>query len=399
MEITSPEIRKESNPLPPLVKQSSTYKLIVPKKVEEKIRYLIHKFPHTEWSGILFIKHTGSFENNDLIITCEDLYPMDLGTSGWTEFKMSEDVTAYIADNIELFDCDLALIHSHHAMGSFFSGQDLNTLRSEGNDTNCFVSLIVDTKGTYQAAITRKLQTQDEIVTKSLGTSYEFFGDGPVQTDEDPMSETTRVINNEVIEYFMLDVEREEVSNHLEYLDKRFDEIESRKREESKVSNHEVFNTQMPYGKWWNEFKPEGKELTLFDDKTMKNLEEPLNEESVVWTPNPSLIHHLVCRLITCSLTITNKIDLKQWITRYMEKVYSNLFESNEIFPSLFKDWKETYVEFLLNQYYEENMPTMDLDLIYSVLSEAVIHELNTYPSNKYIEDYIEVLTRYISYE
>jgi hypothetical protein len=82
-----------------------------------------------------------------------------------------------------------------------------------------------------------------------------------------------------------------------------------------------------------------------------------------------------------------------------MEKVYSNLFESNEIFPSLFKDWKETYVEFLLNQYYEENMPAMDLDLIYSVLSEAVIHELNTYPSNKYIEDYIEVLTRYISYE
>ena len=36
---------------------------------------------------------------------------MDLGTSGWTEFKMNEDVTAYMAENIELFDCDMGLVH------------------------------------------------------------------------------------------------------------------------------------------------------------------------------------------------------------------------------------------------------------------------------------------------
>ena len=103
-------------PLPQLVKMSDTYKLIVPAKVEEKIRYLIRKYPHTEWSGVLFIKHTGSFEDNNLVITCEDLYPMDLGTTGWTEFKMNEDVTSYMAENIELFECDMGLIHSHHTM-------------------------------------------------------------------------------------------------------------------------------------------------------------------------------------------------------------------------------------------------------------------------------------------
>lgn len=97
--------------IPPITKGLSTYKLIVPTKVEEKIRYLIRKFPHTEWSGVLFITHTGTFEDNDLVITCEDIYPMDLGTSGWTEFKMSEDVAAYIADNLELFDCEIGLVH------------------------------------------------------------------------------------------------------------------------------------------------------------------------------------------------------------------------------------------------------------------------------------------------
>lgn len=96
---------------------SSTYKLIVPAKVEEKIRYLIRKFPHTEWSGVLFYTHTGTFENDDLVITCQDIYPMDLGSGTWTEFQMTPEVSGYIAENIELFDCDTGLCHSHHTMG------------------------------------------------------------------------------------------------------------------------------------------------------------------------------------------------------------------------------------------------------------------------------------------
>lgn len=101
----------EKKTLPALVKQSGIFKMIVPAKVEEKIRYLIRKFPHTEWSGVLFYSHTGSFEDKDLVITCEDIFPMDLGTAGWTEFKMSPAVAGYIADNLELFDCETGLVH------------------------------------------------------------------------------------------------------------------------------------------------------------------------------------------------------------------------------------------------------------------------------------------------
>lgn len=101
----------ETKSLPKLTKQSATYKLIVPQKVEEKIRYLIRKFPSTEWSGVLFYTHTGGFETNDLVINCEDIYPMDLGTSGYTEFSMAPEVSNYIANNIELFDCEMGLVH------------------------------------------------------------------------------------------------------------------------------------------------------------------------------------------------------------------------------------------------------------------------------------------------
>ena len=106
--------------LPPLIRKSDTYKLIVPSKVEEKIRYLLRKFPNTEWSGVLFTSHTGSFEKKNLVITCEDIYPMDLGNSTFTDFQMNADVASYMAQNMELFDCDLQLIHSHHSMAKLY---------------------------------------------------------------------------------------------------------------------------------------------------------------------------------------------------------------------------------------------------------------------------------------
>ena len=103
--------KEEARTLPQLIKMSDTYKLIVPSKVEEKIRYLLRKYPNTEWSGVLFYTHTGAFEDKDLVITCEDIYPMDLGNATYTDFKMNEDVASYMADNLELFNCDLGLVH------------------------------------------------------------------------------------------------------------------------------------------------------------------------------------------------------------------------------------------------------------------------------------------------
>ena len=117
----TPKVITAETSLPSLVKGDTSYKLIIPEKVEAKIRYLIRKFPHTEWSGVLFYSREGSFQNNDLVLTCEDIFPMDLGTSGWTEFQISADVAKYIAENIELFNCETGLIHSHHTMGKPFA--------------------------------------------------------------------------------------------------------------------------------------------------------------------------------------------------------------------------------------------------------------------------------------
>ena len=400
--------------------------MIIPRKVEEKIRYLLRKYPSTEWSGVLFFSHTGTFEDNNLIITCEDLYPMDLGNSTFTKFQMSEDVTGYMADNIELFECDLGLIHSHHSMAAFFSGTDTTTLQEEGNERNCFVSLIVNNAGTYCAAVTRKMQSSIEVITKSLGTSYEFFGDGAVKTDEDPMSEATRVIDKEVIEYFMLDIEKEEVPNHLAWLDTRFDEILKKKDAQRPITSNSSSGWLDRNLDWGNknvdkddEFfdwlhsnrktsaeakealydssegykvKNTPKELSIWDDKTMNEMEEPM------YAPDPTKIHAMVTHLVLCSLIVDpTKTDLKQWISRHMKKKYDEMFTQDMSFDA----WCEFAIEYLFTEYSDPEAPArfyLETDELYAILAEYMIDELTSYPNNEYIDLYINVLNRYLDY-
>lgn len=424
MNILDNTVKEQQISLPPLVKGSTTYKLKVPRKVEEKIRYLCRKFSTLEWSGILFTSYEGNFEDGSLVITCQDLYPMDLGTSTYTDFKMDESVAGYIAENIELFGCDMNLIHSHNQMSCFFSGTDTSTLRSEGNDQNCFVSLIVNNAGTYCAAITRKVQEKKTIVTKNYSSTYEFFGEGEKTANVLAGATENTEVENTYIEYFMLDVEIEHVDNPLAYLDTRFDEIQESKKKKATVNpsvtnppvgkaanthsswvsgksstastsslqTYDVFDDDYSFRDYLNKQR-ETKELTLFSEDEMEEM-----TDTSKWNPDPTIIHKLVCQMVTCSLIVSDDIDLKQWITRWMNKKYEEIFNSES---TQFEEWKEFIVDFMLNQYMiiEKCIPDIDYDLLQSKIAGAIHDELYQYcpdNSNPYIKDYMEVLTRYI---
>lgn len=391
--------------LPQLVKGSSTYRLIVPENVEEKIRYLLRKFPSTEWSGVLFVTHQGSFENNDLVITCKDIYPMDLGNAAFTEFKMSEDVASYMSENIELFDCDLQLIHSHHQMSTQPSGTDLNTLKEEGNERNCFVSLIVNNAGKYYAAVTRKIQTKSEVTIKRLGTSYEFFGEGSKELEHDS-AETTKVIEKEVIEYFDLDVERHEVSNSLEYLDARFDEIVKKKEEAKPKENYGSGFSD------WLHHRPVFKEQSFFDDSLDKEVTKTpyLSDDSMLdnigiedWQPDPKKIHAAVVHMITCNLILNpDKFDLKQWITKHMKNVYIKIFGESSIYEcehdacGAFSEWRDFIIQYTLDYFSTSDVPDIILenyDFFQSRIAQAMSDEIMEFIDvNPYIKAYDDAL-------
>ena len=339
---------------------------------------------------------------------------MDLGSGTYTEFKMDEAVAVYMAQNPELFDCDLNLIHSHNQMQCFFSGTDCSTLQSEGNDQNCFVSLIVNNAGTYCAAITRKKKCKKTITTTISNSSYEFFGEGSVLSGS--ATENTQEHEETVIEYFMLDVDIEPVNNPLAYLDDRFDAIEAKKRKlyqptstmpslpasrivspkweedgslaKSKISEDEEF-----YDWVHSERKKsaEAKESLLFSEEEMGEI------DPAKWQPDPTVIHHMIVILITCSFIVSDKIDLKQWIHTHMVKKYDSIFISEEMFT----EWKDFIIEFLMMHYAcEMDIPDVlidDYDTWQSKIAEAMVDELGDYPTNGYIDQYVNHLMEYLT--
>lgn len=411
--------------LPPIIRMSDTYKLIVPQEVEAKIRYLIRKFPHNEWSGILFTTYEGTFEDHNLVITCKDIFPMASGSGGWTEFTMNEDVAAYMAENLDLFNCEQMLIHSHHTLGAFFSGQDVKTLQDQGNDKNCFVSLIVDTRGQYVAAITRKVHSKKTVTTNILDGEYEFFGEGTKTLSKG--SETSTEIEDTVIQYFMLDVERHEVDNPLAYLDDRFEEIEARS---TRLNTAEEINKKLGIARMYdpNNIIPSPEEVSQYRQKQAQQLD--LFKEAFADDGKPSsyqaeydrnvsefeeiyrnvsidenALKAAVARILCCSLIINpDKVDLKQWVTRNMEKVYRNLFESGEEaqLDTSFEEYADGIIEWTILHFPMVDYPaTLNPDLYdmesleYAIVARAIEERMLSYGSNKYIKYYCKELERY----
>ena len=157
------------------LKQSKlSFKLNVTKPLEDKIRILCSNIPTVEWSGILFYRPKGDLDEGTFEVDCVDLLLMDIGSSTYTEFETSPDLAEYVANNLDLFDCQIGLIHSHNTMATFFSGTDNNTLLSQGQESNHFLSLIVNNAGEYTAAITRQVSSD---YTVNEVKQYKSFGD------------------------------------------------------------------------------------------------------------------------------------------------------------------------------------------------------------------------------
>lgn len=292
-------------------------------------------------------------------------------------------------------------ITSHHTMGAFFSSQDNLMLQQEGNDTNCFVSLVVDTRGQYVARVTRKVQTKSEVTIKNLGTSYKFFGED-VKEIANGTKSNTRVVEEEVIEYFDLEVERHEVANPLEYLDTRFEELQKQKDLSLKTNplnrdNNGTFK-DLP-GKPFNKtFEEPSFFDTAYESLIPKS--KGKDEDTFGWMPDSRKIHKAVVNIVACSFIVNiEKFDLKQWITRHLNKVYKRLFGNYvDIKDSYaFIEWKEFIIQFTLDYYDEDtSLQNIDLDTYVSRIAQAICKELEEFSTNEYIQAYIEELQQYI---
>lgn len=388
-----------------LVQKSGTYnyKLIIPAEVERKIRFACQKVWNTEWSGTLFFTHEGSFENDDLVIRCVDIYIMDIGTQAYTEFDMNPDVISYMCENPELLDCQMGLIHSHNNMSTFFSGTDTATLKEEGRDRNNFVSLIVNNAGTYTAAITRRIKSKQTMES----VSYEFFGDGEKQDTKEYISDADE------IEWFYLKIENEDETFSFPDMAARLEEIKQVKAEKAKKAQTPVYqggykpviaNSYGTKAGPANLVKKEDNkskvvQSTLFDNVDDLPFDDDYNLPYGQVTFDKVTLKSLVLQLITGSIIISNdsKIDITKW-AKSMSALYEKRFGKGEEGMKNFKMWADTYTEYLTWYTTDEELEELGFDEteICAICAHDMIEELTKLPENDYIKGYIDALQKYL---
>lgn len=404
------------------MKQSDTFKLIIPEEVEKKIRHICQKIWKDEWSGTLFYKPEGSFEDGSLTIRCVDIFVMDIGTAAYTEFDMSPDVISYMTENPDLLDCQMGLIHSHNNMSTFFSGTDTATLKEEGVDRNHFVSLIVNNEGTYTAAITRKLKS-----TKVIEEQFSY----PTFEDNEVVDTKSYEVENEELQWFYLKIifERAEESFRGE-IDARLEEIRKAKAEKAKAAQKPVYNG---YGNWQGSKSQQGttfpvpsqgvkpaQSTTQIGKKVTQSFvgqagpaniikKEPelpfeVEEEPIVIPYgevkfNEKTIKSLVLQLITGSIIIadSSKIDVNKW-AKGMSTLYKRRFGEGEYGFKAFKAWAEGYIDYIC--WYTEDDALIEQgatdDEIAAICAHDIVEELTKLPENEYIKAYIDILEGYI---
>lgn len=138
-------------------------KLIISKDIYNIIQKLHLKYPGVEWSGLFSWNITsGGFntmeEINQLVIKVDGIYPLSIGSSGSVYYKLdSEVLQRFIKNNINPLDKKFGTIHTHHNMGAFFSNTDENDLFESSKGYINYISLVVDTKDTYKACISKNI--------------------------------------------------------------------------------------------------------------------------------------------------------------------------------------------------------------------------------------------------
>lgn len=406
------EEKKEVKPVLELVHRQDIFKIVIPAEVEKKIRFLCKNIWDVEWSGVLFYKVEGAFEDKSLTIRCVDLFQMDIGTSAYTEFNVSPDMATYMVDHPELLEEGIyqGLIHSHNNMATFFSGTDTATLSAEGNDMAHFVSLIVNNAGKYTAGVTRKYKC-----VQTVSEKYTY----PTWNGEVREGVETFDIEEEKLEWFNLDIVFENATDDFETeMMERIKEIkESKKKVVTPV--YKGYPQYGNYGKniaptkevgstspidkdkyYWEEGRGRYKAKQLpvkqgelpFDQPEEENLDIPYG----VVTVDEDIVQSIVRQLVTSSIIISNEsaVDVKKWANS-MESLYRRRFGT----VKEFEYFASNYVDYLINYTYDADVMIAvnnDDTVMAALLAHDVREELEKLPKNPWLSVYIKLMDDYI---
>lgn len=426
-----------------LTQGHSTFKIEIPEAVEAKIRHLCSRVYDVEWSGTLFYKVEGSMEDGSFKVICLDIFVMDIGTSGFTDYDDSPEIIQYRVAHRDLLlqpGVYEGLVHSHSVMATFFSGTDVATLKQEGNTQTHFVSLIVNNAGTYTARVTRKLVRKVKAEAKIKYTEsayYNSFENTTISIANDKVTEKEQVQekNETVVEWFPLDIVKADVSEQFKDVDARLNHIKEAKSKARAAAyigssnkpaqtihykGSEVLSAMGKSGVAFSqEVKTPEKNLIKTSQPVQGSLFPDMEKDpnqpyplALLESYNETIIKSLCVQLLTgCILADeNNKINLEEWV-KNMDDTYEKRFGSlnikenyqaieswvenmvgqliyttdEDLEEKVFQKYGSTYDESDMSEVCAYDMVRFLGDLPDSLVKEIMIEELYTYMPN--VED------------
>lgn len=406
--------------LPELLKGSESYDIEVTQGLQKKIDYLCSKMSTVEWSGTLFYRVEGDFNNTDnnrLKVIAFDLFLQDIGSSTYTAYYTSPSLVSYMCEYPELLEEDvfMGLIHSHNTMPTFFSGTDTSTLQKEGYEKDNFVSLIVNNYRSYTAGITSKCTRNSTIKKLSM---YKTFFNKIIEV------ETEEEVVVDVIEWYDLEVHMFDDFGY-EGLDECIKEIKAEKV--AKVKTYPAYTRPLPTYKGTasptfppkndsygfgvdtniNDVPPLAFDKWDDDDDDPDGWGEAYIEKPVYVTIasdpevvdsyegmeySPEKVEELARQLLSGSVLVAKneKLDLDKFVST-SDKLFNNRFDSDKEFQT----WAEMHIDYLLSETseYGENEDPMDNMGLYAF---ALTERLSLLPKSRYVNLFIDIIEAYI---
>ena len=136
-------------------------KVFVPKYFSDKVKYICGKIPTVEWCGIVFYTVESSIKDVDNCkYILQDILPMSKDSGSATSYTTDDRVVDYLMQDDKRLDWKQGDIHSHHNLGSFFSGTDYKDLHHQANTSNVILSITVDNKNLYVGKVATKARAE-----------------------------------------------------------------------------------------------------------------------------------------------------------------------------------------------------------------------------------------------
>lgn len=371
-----------------MIEISSSYKLIIPLNIEQKIRFLCNNINNIEWSGILFYDYTGRFEDGSLELTCKDIYVMDIGNSVATKFSITPEVSGYIADNLELLSCSMGLVHSHHSMATFFSGTDTNTLKIEGEDNIHFLSLIVNNAGTYNAKITKKIKAKHKINTEYTYQTFDSISEGGEDYSEQ---------EEEYLEAHSLIIDKYEDTSSEKLLE-RINSLKDKIKNPKFVYPKNINSIDPPT---WDDYNREDlfsniNSETALPKESLKSIPVDFNKLDSIIIPKKEL-ENTAIQLLTCNPIIHSSFEVDVWMLN-MEKLLDKRF-TKDATCKLYSEYITEFISFIMYNQDLEDMIESKYDLsvgeFQAVLANNLIEYFKKLPINKYIKELLTILNEF----